>query len=537
MSAPAHSLHRRDTGVSGPPEPRVVAAARAPRHLWTWSVLLVVPYLLLGLSWVFSNPPGAAPDETDHLVKSLGVAHWDIGTLYLGPPLNSSKVQSRNASIARVVTIPRTLDPVGFDCFKFRSTVSAACLPSTVTRVPGTVDRYTPVGSYPPYLYLPVGAAASLADNPARAFHLGRLAVLGMSCGLLLLAVGYLLRWVGAAAVVGVVAAITPMTLFSFSILSPSGVELSGALAVAAVAGVALIRPESVLSRSAHVTLTIAGCLLVLSRQMGVVTCGLLVLATLFAARPAVLRRLVREHRPSFVVTVVALLTSVAAITWWERTYDHPNQLGTPANGGAVGGFLQELPALLETGVGKFGWLDTPLPTWAVIVWTVVTVTLVGIALLLGGWRARTVMLTLLAVGVIVSYVTYAVVFYPVSAFLQGRDVLSLVIGVPVVAGVVLTTRLDSLGLRRELRQLVPVACTLIGLVQLTAIYANGHRYASGIDGSWWFVPTAQWSPPRGWWLWLVIATVGAAALAIVPTIAARRVGTVTLIEEAHCVG
>lgn len=526
MSAPAHSLRRSDIADRGRDQEasRTGGVHGGPQHLWLWSVLLVVPYLLLGLAWAFSNPPGAAPDEGDHLVKSLGVARFDIGTRYLGPPTGPTRQQSRNASLARVVSIPRALDPVGFHCFAFRSTVSAACLPSSVAGVTGTVERYTPMGSYPPYLYLPVGVAAHAADNPSRAFHFGRLAVLAMSCALLLLAVAYLLRWVGAGAILGLVVAITPMAAFCFAILSPSGVELTGALAVAAVAGVALVRPESVLSRSAHLTLAVPGSLLVLSRQMGVVACGLLVLATLFAAGPTVLRRLVKEHRPSFLFAVVALLTSVAAITWWERTFDNPNQLGSPVEHGALRGFLQQLPALMETGVGKFGWLDTPLPTWAVITWAAVAVTLVGAALMLGTWRARTVVLTLLAVAVLVSYVTYAVVFYPVSAFLQGRDVLSLVIGVPVIAGVVLSTRMTALGLRRELGQFVTVACASIALVQLTAIYANGHRYASGIQGSWWFVPTAQWSPPRGWWLWLATAALGAVLLAVLPRLALHRV-------------
>lgn len=527
MSAPAHSMRRNDIlddAVGEPARPTVSHRPR-PKHLWWWSVLLVVPYLLLGLSWVFSNPAGAAPDEADHLVKALGVARFDIGTKYLGPPAGPKKGQSRNASLARVVTIPRALDPEGFRCFAFKSTQSAACLPPSVPGVTGTVDRFTPMGSYPPFLYLPVGVAAHLADNPTRAFHLGRLAALAMSCALLLIGVAYLLRWVGAGAVVGLVVAITPMAAFCFSILSTSGVEIAGAVAVATVAGVALVRPESILSRSAHLTLLAAGCTLILSRQMGVVACGLLVLATLFAAGPSVLLRLLKEHRASFVVTAVAMLGSVAAVTWWERTFDHPNQLGHPLEPGAWPAFLQQFPAVLETGVGKFGWLDTPLPTWAIIVWTVTAVTLVGAALMLGTWRSRVVVLALLAVALVISYTTYAVVFYPITAFLQGRDVLSLVIGVPVIAGVVLSTRLAALGLWRELRQFVFVACSLIAVVEFTAIYANGHRYASGIDSSWWYVPLAQWSPPRGWWLWLAIAAVGATALAIMPALALRRFG------------
>ena len=213
--APAHARTRDElTIVDQSPAPPVPARP-AVRRLWLWSALLVLPYLLLGLAWVFSNPPNAAPDEVAHLVKSLGVGRLDIGTQYTGPPVNQSTGQIRNASIARVVTIPKALNPIGYDCFAFRPNQSAACLPHEVPGVPGTVAQVTPMGAYPPYIYLPIGVAALTADTPPHAFYMGRLAVLAMSAILLLLGFSYLLRWVGPGALVGMIVGIVPMAMFS----------------------------------------------------------------------------------------------------------------------------------------------------------------------------------------------------------------------------------------------------------------------------------------------------------------------------------
>ena len=37
-------------------------------NAFRWAVLVVLPYLLLGVIWACTNPPDAAPDEHDHLI-------------------------------------------------------------------------------------------------------------------------------------------------------------------------------------------------------------------------------------------------------------------------------------------------------------------------------------------------------------------------------------------------------------------------------------------------------------------------------------
>ena len=78
----------------------------ALKSAWVKGIFLVIPYLLIGISWATSNPPIAAPDEQSHLIKALGIAHFDIGTPWLGhtdPPI---PINIRNDSLSREVEIP-----------------------------------------------------------------------------------------------------------------------------------------------------------------------------------------------------------------------------------------------------------------------------------------------------------------------------------------------------------------------------------------------------------------------------------------------
>ena len=55
------------------------------------------------------------------------------------------------------------------------------------------------------------------------------------------------------------------------------------------------------------------------------------------------------------------------------------------------------------------------------------------------------------------------------------------------------------------------------GFVQLVAWWTNARRFAVGMRGPRWFLPSAEWSPPLGWWPWLVLAIVGVCLLIASP--------------------
>ncbi len=444
------------------------------------------------------------------------MSNLDIGSRYDSPRPDESPTFSRLASTSRVVKIPARLNPAGFTCFAFNSKQAADCLPMRSAEVTGQVALRTTIGSYPPFLYVPLGLAAHATHSTAQAFRAARLVALAVSCCLLLIGIAHVLRWLGRNALLGLFVGMTPMTVFCISIVSTSGIEITAAFAVAAVAAVALRRPESLVSTSTQMSYVAAATVLVLSRQLGVVTFSVLTVLIFTAAGWTSVWSLVRQHRQSFSATIGILSVAVAALVAWELRYDHPNQIGSAWSLPAFQSLSEQSYAIMQSGIGNFGWLDVQLPQWCISLWVILAVILCGAALLLGRPRDRIILMVPIAAVMAVAYFTYAMVFFPAGFPVQGRYLIPLSIGVPLMSGVVVADSLLNHGLVRELRQAFAAVGLSMAFLQLVAIYWNGRRYATGTDGPLVYWDAARWSPPLGWLTWLAIGTVAAAILAAV---------------------
>jgi hypothetical protein len=485
------------------------------REAWRWASLFVAAYLLIGVGWVFSNPPGAAPDEPDHLVKAIGMGRFDIGDEYDEPLPDEPVLVRRNLSITRIIDIPAGLAPDGYTCYAFDSDITAACLPDAAPDATGTVERQTPIGAYPPFAYVPMGVAARAMSTPYEAFLAARLVALATAAAALFVGAWFLVRELGRPALLGAFVALTPMSVFAASSVTTSGLEIAGGFSLGALVVVCLRKPEALTRPRTQLAIAGVGTGLVLSRQMGVVTLGIL-LAVLAAVSWRQVWQLVREHRLPFVASVGLLATSTVAVGLWERAYDHPVNTGSPATPAALDSFVDNSENLIESAVGVFGWLDSPLPIWVVWAWLAVTITVCGMALVVGNRRERLVLSAVLVATVGVTYAAYASVFYPVGAASQGRHLLPLFAFCPTFAGVVLFDRLRSADLGDALRRLFVAVGVVAGAAQFLSLYFNAQRYAVGIDGPLVFFGDAEWSPTFGWAPWLLAGFAGAVLLAAV---------------------
>ncbi len=476
--------------------------------------LFVLPYVLLGLWWALANPAIAAPDEDAHLVKALGMAQFDIGVPAppAADPTNLGEV--RNTSITRIVEIPGRLDPAGYACFAFHAQASAACQPSSSRTGHGDVSTGTTVGAYPPCLYPVVGWVESLGGDPASATRLGRLVVLAASAVLLWLTCWHLVRWLGRRSLVGVAVLLTPMAIFCLGMLNTSAVEILGATGMAAVVAVYGRRPESLSRSGTQALVLVSGTALVLSRQLGIVTMAVLTLLLLVLGGWRDVWAGLRERRAVTWAAVLVPAVSTVAVAVWELRYDHPVLLGPWASGDSLRAFMEQAVQLTAESIGWFGWLDVRPPDVVNLVWFAAAAALVVTGLVLGDRRDRVVVVGVLLVAVVVSYVTYSRVFFGVNAGLQGRHVLPIFALVPVWSGVVVAERLRP----RLFAVGVRVAAVALPLVVLTGLYLNAKRYAVGLgpdSGPRWFVPAAEWSPPLGWYPWLVLGIAGTVALGV----------------------
>jgi len=495
-SAPASASQR---GVTGEHRPARVAA------------LFVLPYLLLTVAWLASNPVAAAPDEDAHLVKALGIARLDIGVPYAGPVDQSDLGAVRNASISRVVSIPSQLSPAGYPCFQFLPEVTADCQPPPPAGT-GDIGATTTLGAYPPFAYLPLGLAARAASSPEQAFTQGRVVVLVEAMLLLWLACWHLLRWLGRRALLGIALALTPVAVFCAAILNTSGLEIYGALGVAAVVAVATRRPESLTSRGTQAVTLGSGSALVLSRQLGMVTMAALVVLLLGVGGWPVLWQALRRGSWLLAGTIAVLAAEVVAMTGWELRFDHPVLLGPWVSWPSLVDFVRLLPQLVQEGIGRFGWLDTHMPSWSAYAWAGAVTAVTAAAIVVGHRRDRVLVLGMLLAALLLAYVTYSRVFHPIGAGLQGRHMLPFLAFVPVLAGIALSEQVSG----RTLARMVTAAAVVLPALQLYGIYLNAKRYAVGLaSGPTWFVPDARWSPPLGWYPWLALALVACVAMAV----------------------
>jgi hypothetical protein len=393
--------------------------------------------------------------------------------------------------------------------------VTAACLPDDAPGANGSIEVPTPIGAYPPFLYVPIGWVVSLASSPDSAILAGRLAVTVFSSILLLLGVRHLIRWLGRPAVIGVVALMTPMAVYTTAVVSISGIELTAAVAVAAVVTVALRRPESVHVPATHWTLAAAGATLALSRQLGVVALAALVVALLVVTGWARVRRLVAEHQRSFVATILILLVSTLMVVAWELTYDNPSLTGSALERDAIDPFIDRTYGLMTSGIGKFGWLDTPLPGPVIGLWITIWVVIAGAGAMIGRRKEFWLILLALVTTWVLAFGIYASVFYTIAANVQGRQFLPIASIIFLAGGAVLADGLRRFGPIVTTRLYVALAIAA-GLTQAFAIFWNGHRYGVGENGPLWFFPHAQWSPPIGWGIWMLLAIIGGGLLTIV---------------------
>lgn len=514
MSEPGAAGHSAITSTAlqkRPADP--TDPSRRRRRPYATAALFVLPYLILMLAWAGSNPPGAAPDEADHLVKALGIGRLHIGETYRGVVSpTASLVQQRNASISRVVTVPGRLAPIGYKCTAHHPERTADCLPKQRTDASATVEVVTPVGSYPPFLYLPIGLAANAMSSVTGAFLAGRFACVAMAAVLLFFGAAHLVRWLGRRALLGAFVGLTPMALYSAAMISTSGVEICAAFALACVGVVAIRCPNSLRARSTHFTLAGSGAALILSRQLGSVTFAAIIFLVVIRVGWHAVWQLIRRHQASFLGSAAILIVSVALVAWWERAYDHPVITGGVFDRRALDGFNDRTFKLVREGVGLFGWLDTEVPGWVILAWILLVVVLVGVAVLLGSTANRWSLVGWLIALVLLAYSTYATVFYPIRAGIQARHLLPFFLLCPLLAGVVF---LDVVGKSAPaaVQRMFFLVAAVMPTIHFASIFVNARRYAVGDQGPVWFLGSANWSPGLGWSAWLILSFIGALAL------------------------
>ena len=451
-------------------------AARRTMGRFAVTFLLVLGCLV---PWALAMPLFSAPDEGAHMVKAYAVVHGEAGRL-------DPETGHRYFPVPSVIAHGGDGDN---PCFAFQPDQTADCLELHQT---GPVHEVSSsAASYPPFFHLAVGWP-SLITSGSASLYLMRLAGAVLVALFMALAVESVARMRGRAPLLlGLAVAVTPAVLYFGAMVNPSGLTIAAALA-AWTGGIFLGRSPGLRRvgwAAARVGLPL--CVVVLLRRDSVLWGGLIIVALVALTPWDRLRHLARCRAVwAWAAAIMGCAVAQLALSGAETG-------GALTGENAGGSFWNAVndANFIARGVagGILGWFDVTLPFPVFPIYLVSTGFLVIAAI---GFASRRVGLTLLGMTTAAVAVTVAVgsVRWP---YFQGRYLLPLTVGVPIVAGLGLAEALGRVRLalpRRLLWLLFPV----LVFAQVFSFAQALRRYVSGATQDWWFFSAPRWRPAAG---------------------------------------
>ena len=449
-------------------------------------------FLVIGV-WSQLTPLFAAPDEPASYIRGAALVRGQ----FIGTDLVSSVTTGYWSTY---VDIPQQFGVAQLVpwCFVGKPDTPACSLPlETLTPVE---QPRTDMGRYPPtgYLFSGVGSLIGPTDNSVA---LGRLINSGV-CALLLALACICYGRVGRSPLL-VLAAITPGVIFASSVISASAIEISAAICLWASFST-WIKSVSKLNSFA---LTASGVLLTLARPTGpiylVVTLVIVLLASPLNSN---LMTLVSRGWGLILVTGSATLF---AASWQFRIYSHNLKVSYVKSDSSLTLLkiteqsLNDLSRKIAESIGNFGWLDTPAPT--IVVWSFI---FFAVAPTLRSWkimemRNKFALIFLpLIIFLMMIYLNWNTQRYGGNFGVQGRHLTPLIVGFPIVGGLLWKPSVSTI------RLFLPAWSLSIFISGAIAL----RRYSVGVKQFNFFEMFSNpvWHPPLG-----VLGTMLALAVAL----------------------
>ncbi|MGF1426337.1 DUF2142 domain-containing protein [Kitasatospora sp. LaBMicrA B282] len=406
------------------PRPHRPARSTGPLRRRPW-LIAFVGFFLLCAGWALAAPYDGSPDEMEHIIRAAGVAQGEIAPAPTAANMGTGAVQH----------VPKSL--VRDNCWMFHTDKSAAC-----AQPPGGDTTKASVGTragrYNPVYYLVVGWPIALWPT-MKGVLIGRLVSAALTAGFLAAAANAAVRWsrhrVMAA---GVLIAVTPISVHLAGSINPNGLEISAAVALFSALVPLVLGTDTSVRRGAVVQVAVAGATLGTLRVLGpfwlVAIFGIL-LVPIARTRLAALAR----SRP-IRWTIAALLAACALGAAWTVVM-RASELGSVTHST----HLTTLQALryevvtrtsgyFDEMVGVPSWLDTPMPGWTYTVWDITLGAVLLPAFALGTWADRRRLTLIPAAALAVAIVPDALDVNSYGFVSQGRYILPLMVGLPILA-------------------------------------------------------------------------------------------------------
>lgn len=455
-------------------------------------------------TWSLATPLFGAPDEDAHLYRAVSLIHGDL--------IASRSGVNAPGQTTILVPVPADLNAFArnLDCFRHNSDVPASCM--TWSHVPDrSQESLVPSGAarYNPVYYALVGWPAAYSDA-LEVVWLMRLISIIMCAGLLTTAFISARREGSRYAVIALLVAVTPTTMFLSGSVNPNALEICASAAVWSLLLLAIRQPawDAPLVLRASI---VPVALMVSTRAISPL--WLAVIATIVGLA-AGFRWIAATLRDRTTQATVAVLTTVtlAGIAWtlWSGVLNIATPYGKPpvqyTTSAALGKATRETWIWARQTVGAFGWNDTMAPGVLVVLLFVAIVVLIAYS---GPSRSRAALaLSATGVALAVSIMSEVSGINMLGTWWQGRYVLPILIGVPMLA----VAGQNDRGTARRFER--PV----LGFVTATIVTADAasfvlwlHRTMNGIGHPW--TLRSAWSPPMAAPLLVIINIAAITAL------------------------
>jgi hypothetical protein len=476
------------------------------RRVWLTGFLA---FFALSAAWALATPLTASPDEPSHMVRAAATARGEFtGQQFDRRIYDGGKwvMQSQTG-----YKLPSQYDYILImhECYTAHLDKPASCAKPMTSGSKEGIAGSTAAANNPLY-YLAVGWPSLLNDGQAGLYGM-RLVSAGLCAALLASAVVTAAQWSRRRSytLLGTMVAATPMTLFLNGSVNPNSIEICSALLLWSAALALFLDPEPTLTNRRLARAGIATIALVNVRQLGPLWVIGILLCAIIASDGGVLRTLVRKRAVwawsggVMAATLSGFLWSLHSNTLVIAAVNHPAY----TFGRAARHTFDLSGMYVDSLIGLFGWLDTPAPAGTRVAWYAVTLFLALLAFAFSRRREALALTGLVLAIVVIPIVAQGEQAQHLGYIWQGRYILAVAVGLPLLSSGILAKRLQFSKAPAESRLLLTLA-TVTGLAGFNAFFFTLHRYAVGAYGALIRIHP-KWSPPGGFLFTCFVYLVG----------------------------